>query len=83
MKRGVRQRDTISPKLFTLCLEDVFTACNWEQKGININGDILNHLRSADDILLVTHNLKDLQEMLTEINEKAKTVGLNINKEKL
>ena len=33
IKRGVRQRDTISPKLFTATLESIFRRLNWENKG--------------------------------------------------
>ena len=37
IKKGVRQGDTISPKLFTACLESIFRSLHWENKGININ----------------------------------------------
>ena len=37
--RGVRQGDTISPKIFTTALEDVFKTLEWEAKGVNINGE--------------------------------------------
>ncbi|XP_072376061.1 uncharacterized protein [Diabrotica undecimpunctata] len=45
--RGVRQGDTISSKLFTLALEDIFKSVDWDNKGICINGKYLNHLRFA------------------------------------
>ena len=32
IKRGVRQGDTISPKLFTATLESIFRRLNWENK---------------------------------------------------
>ena len=51
-KRGVRQGDTISPKLFTL--ESIFRKLNWENKGLKIDGEYLNHLRFAEDIFLCT-----------------------------
>ena len=52
IKRGVRQGDTISPKLFTATLESIFRRINWENKGVRIGGKFLNNLRFADDILL-------------------------------
>ena len=39
IKRGVRQGDTISPKLFTATLESIFRRLNWENKGVKIDGD--------------------------------------------
>ena len=37
IKRGVRQGDTISPKLFTATLESIFRRLNWENKGVRID----------------------------------------------
>ena len=54
IKRGVRQGDTISPKLFTATLESIFRRLNWENKGVKIDGEFLSNLRLADDILLCT-----------------------------
>uniref|UniRef100_A0A914UI99 Reverse transcriptase domain-containing protein n=1 Tax=Plectus sambesii TaxID=2011161 RepID=A0A914UI99_9BILA len=50
--RGVKQGDTISPNLFIASLEEIFRKLNWSN-GININGERLNHLRFADDIVIV------------------------------
>lgn len=79
MKKGVRQGDTISPKLFTLCLEDIFKKLNWDDKGINVNGRKINHLTFADDVLLIADNIQDLQKMLTELQQTSMEVGLKIN----
>ena len=54
IKRGVRQGDTISPKLFASTLESIFRRLNWENKGLKIDGEYLNHLHFADDIFLCT-----------------------------
>ena len=43
IKRGVRQGDTISPKLFTATLESIFRRLNWENKGVKIDGDFLTN----------------------------------------
>ena len=38
IKRGVRQGDNISPKLFTVKLESILRRLNWENKSVKING---------------------------------------------
>ena len=50
----MRQGDTISPKLFNQAVEDIFKRLEWEEKGIKICGQHLNHLIYADDIALIT-----------------------------
>ena len=52
IKRGVRQGDTISAKLFTATLESIFRRLNWENKGVKIDGELLSNFRFADDIFL-------------------------------
>ena len=77
---GVRQRDNISPKLFTACLQDaIINKINWEDKGINIDGEHLSHLIFADDIVLVAKSPEELESMLTGIYLASKPVGLRMN----
>ena len=80
--KGVRQGDTISPKLFTACLEGIFRKFSWESKGINVDGEYLNHLRFADDIVLISDNAENLQEMLNDLNKESLKVGLKMNRSK-
>ena len=69
LQRGVRQGDNISPKLFTACLQDaIINKINWEDKGINIDGEHLSHLIFADDIVLVAKSPEELESMLTDIH---------------
>ena len=77
--KGVRQGDSISPKLFTATLENVFRKLSWEGKGLNINGEHLNHLRFADDIVLIANSSQELQSLITELAEASLEVGLKIN----
>ena len=65
--RGVKQGDTISPKLFNAGLEEIFRKLNWSS-GININGERLNHLRFADDIVIVGETIEEVEEMLRELD---------------
>jgi len=77
--RGARQGDTISPKLFTTTLESVFKKLDWSEMGININGKYLNHLRFADDIVLMAVDLDQAEVMLRQLNEEANKIGLKMN----
>ena len=82
VETGVKQGDPLSPILFNSALEKVFRKLNWEDKGISINGEKLNNLRFADDIVLFSHDLKELEGMMNELSEAGKPAGLNINFEK-
>lgn len=77
--RGVRQGDTMSPKLFTTVLQYAFGMLEWSGKGLNIDGLNLTDLRFADDIALVSDNLQDIREMLEDLQEVCDRVGLKIN----
>ena len=80
LERGARQGDNIFPKLFTACLQGAITnKIDWEEKGINIDGEHLSHLIFADDIILIAHIPQELQEMLVDINNYSKPVGLNMH----
>lgn len=54
------ERDT---KLFNNALEDIFNNLDGHNKGIIINGERLNNLRVADDIVLISDNLEDLHKI--------------------
>ena len=79
IKRGVRQGDTISPKLFTATLESIFRRLNWENKGMKIDGEFLSNLRFADDIFLCTETPQELQQMLQEPSDESRRMGLKMN----
>ena len=79
IKIGVRQGDTISPKLFTATLESIFRRLNWEHKGVKIDGEFLSNLRFADDIFLCTETPQELQQMLQELSDESRRMGLKMN----
>ncbi|CAG4934862.1 unnamed protein product [Colias eurytheme] len=79
VKRGVRQGDPISPKLFIATLESVISHLDWSQYGIKIGTKCLNHLRFADDLVLISQSGKDLQSMIDSLNIGSNRVGLEMN----
>ena len=81
----MRQGDTISPKLFTAALEEIFKQLNWATRkscGLIIDGRHLTHLRFADDIVLIGTFKADVQRRLHELNVASEAVGLRINRSK-
>ena len=57
---GIRQGDTVSPKLFTATLKGIFRRLNWENKGVKIDAEFLTIIRFADDIFLCTETPQEL-----------------------
>ena len=82
IERGVRQRDTISPKIFTAAMEDIFKKLNLQERGLNVDGEKLTDLRFADDVALIATTVKDLELQLNELNKESKKIELNIQEGK-
>ena len=49
----------MSPKLFVATVEEIFKRLNWDNKGINVNGKKLNHLRFADDVVIISGDIAE------------------------
>nr|CDJ94757.1 RNA-directed DNA polymerase (reverse transcriptase) domain containing protein [Haemonchus contortus] len=77
-KRGVRQGDTISPKLFSAVLENTMRHLEWEDLGVKVDGRYLHHLRFADDIVLITPNIEQAERMLAEFDNACEKIGLRL-----
>ena len=77
----MRQGDSISPKLFTAVIEEIFRKADLD-KGINIDGERLQNLRFEDDVALVTKTTKEMEEHLNKLNTESKKSGLTIHKGK-
>ena len=81
IKRGVRQGDPISPKLFSAAIETIFQTVDLD-KGLNIDGETLTNLRFADDVMLTTNNMTEMEEQLNRLNKNSKNIGLKMHKGK-
>ncbi|KAE9413728.1 hypothetical protein Angca_007782, partial [Angiostrongylus cantonensis] len=80
--KGVRQGDTISPKLFSAALQWIMKSLDWDEKGIRIDGKFLSNLRFADDIVIFSKSTSEAEMMINELNEAGKKIGLRINRKK-
>lgn len=60
-------------------MEYAFKSLEWEDKGINVDGEYLSNLRFADDIVIISDDLGEIGDMLRELHAAAKRVGLSIN----
>eukprot|EP00794_Sanderia_malayensis_P004319 gene4318-4893_t len=79
--KGVRQGDTLSPVMFTAELEEIFRRMEIEV-GININGERMNNLRFADDIILFAENEEHLGKLLNDLNKEGRKDGMKMNEKK-
>ncbi|XP_052738156.1 uncharacterized protein LOC128198192 [Bicyclus anynana] len=79
IKRGVKQGDPLSPKIFIAVLESALSTLQWKNLGIYIRGKYLSHLRFADDIAIFSESSAQMNLMVNSLNEASKKAGLEIN----
>jgi len=72
----------MSPKLFIACLEKIFRTIDWTKKGINVNGEKLNHLWFADYIIIISYAVNDIEVILQELDSANRKCGLKMNMRK-
>uniref|UniRef100_A0A0K0DHQ8 Reverse transcriptase domain-containing protein n=1 Tax=Angiostrongylus cantonensis TaxID=6313 RepID=A0A0K0DHQ8_ANGCA len=82
VKRGVRQGDTISPKLFTTTLQNVMRTLEWDNMGVKVDGRQIHHLRFTDDIILVTPDIGQAERMLADFDKACGKIGHRLNLKK-
>lgn len=82
IRRGVKQGDPLSPKLFIAVLQSIMKNLNWERKGIRIKDRYLSNLRFADDIVIFSESRKQLEEMINELMTVSNSIGLEMNASK-
>ncbi len=75
----MKQGDPLSANLFNSVLEEIFRKLDWEEKGVKINGQWLNNLRFADDIVLISSNIDESKVMADELRKKSRKAGLTMN----
>ncbi|VDM56327.1 unnamed protein product [Angiostrongylus costaricensis] len=71
--------DTISPKLFTATLQNVMRTLKWDKMGVKIGDRQFRHLRFADDIVIITLNIRQSERMLADFDNAYGKIGLRQN----
>ncbi|EYC43837.1 hypothetical protein Y032_0479g2215 [Ancylostoma ceylanicum] len=51
----------------------------WDVMGVRIGGRLLNHLRFADDIVLITPSINEAKRMLAVFDDSRGKIGLRLN----
>lgn len=75
IRRGVRQGDSMNPKLFIM--QDLFLNLNKGEKEISIDGRS-NKLKYEDEVVLVASSFGELQKMIVELNDESKKIDLRL-----
>ena len=60
----------------------MFRQLDWENAGIVVNGERLNHLRFADDIVLISSSGTEMEQMLNQLSNTSHDLGLRMNMKK-
>lgn len=64
IRKGMKQGDLLSLRLFNTVFEEIFRRVNWEVIGININREYLSCLRFGDDVILLSKRKTELQKLI-------------------
>ena len=76
---GVRQGGILSPLLFALCVDDVLKKLENSNCGCFISSLCCNSFMYADDLILITITVQDLQSLVNISAEEISKIGLSIN----
>jgi len=82
VRRGIRQGDTLSPKLFTATLSMALNDIDWSDMGLKMGDTILSSLEYADDVVLMASTKTQLEKMLLLLRDACVKIGLSINMKK-
>ena len=77
IEQGVRQGCIISPHLFNIYAETIMrNALENFEGSISIEGHKITNLRYADDVVLISGSLEELQILLKKVKTESEKAGL-------
>ena len=79
LSAGVRQGGILSPHLFAVFVDDLLIKLSTSSLGCRYRGLIYNALMYADDLLLLSISIHDLQKMVDICYNFFNSIGLTIN----
>ena len=84
IRRGVKQGDVLSPMSFNAGLELAMRM--WKARlhdhGLLVSGSRLTNVRYADDLIIYSNSVAELEEMLEILVEELGKIGLAVNAKK-
>ena len=78
IERGVRQGCVLSPDLFSLYSKAVINELE-DIESVKVGGSNINHIRYADDTVLITDTNAKLQSLVDKLDVECNRMGLKIN----
>jgi len=82
LSAGVRQGGILSPILFSSYINSVLLALENSNRGCFIRGQCLNSFLYADDLILLSISVSDLQHLINTCNHSFISLDLQINPSK-
>lgn len=79
--RGVRQGDPLSPLLFIMVMEEIVREA-LPEVGFDLDGQRVDSLAYADDLVLLAEKSPRLQEKLQRLTEALRKAGMSLNARK-
>ena len=73
---GVKQGAILSPQLFSIYIDDLFSTLRRRKIGCWLDGSYIGVVGYADDLFLICPSAEGLQEMIQTCEEYAKEYGL-------
>ena len=80
----MRQGCVLSPSLFNVFLEEIVSRTVEVTGGVSVQGLLVNNLRFADDVALITDNSNELQDLIkrSRLHTESTRFGIEISAEK-